>query len=301
MLRIVKYNAGLIATRLAAAAIGVFPDRSFAVGLLSLPYGALKMLRGVSKWKYLARFAVLIDARMPALLFAPWFFIREAENVLWAKAMHETAGTAARHVEFEGTGPLKAVLDEGRGAVIVGAHYGPLAVLRLLQHEGVYARALANDKTIDDCMAASRCCLPGLRTRELGFLTEPGRLIQTRRSEKDLARHVIDGGAVFIMGDHPAYYKGGEVTDFLGFPIRLNTFAFKLALRHDVPVFFLFIRRKRFNSFLLSLKRCDAFDTPLEGLKMYVSDLESVISSDPSAWTYLRKYGRLLDRMRRKA
>ncbi len=190
---------------------------------------------------------------------------------------------------------MRTAVESGKGAIILGAHYGPRIFSRLLKEKDIDTKVLVSARTSRSLEKSSRLGLPFLKTGMLDFVSEDSRLFKSGRSEKQLVRYVKDGGAVFMMIDFPAHSIGGCTVDFLGVPFRFNTFAFKLAKNHDVPVFFSYMVREGHDKFRLSIKPCGAFETPEEGLKKYAAALEPVIMHDPFSWINLKKFCRWLD------
>jgi lauroyl/myristoyl acyltransferase len=190
-------------------------------------------------------------------------------------------------------------VEDGRGAIIIGAHYGPRISARLFKEHGMETRALVSERTVKHLMDASKYGVRFLKTRKLAFTTGGSLLVQSRRSEKTLVKHVISGGAIMMLMDFPAASAGGELVEFLGSPFKFNTFAFKLALRHSVPVFFFFLVRQGRDSFRLSVAPCEGFSTPEEGLRIYKTRLESVILENPFEWAFSQRYCRWLEQMRK--
>lgn len=291
---IVRLNLRLIAVRLSVFFINLSPSKTFAVKFLSVPLAIVTMLRGVSHWGKIIRFSRLIK-RTSHYLSVPAFFWAQSENIIWGILLYETDWAIKKHVEFENLEALRSAVDSGRGAIILGAHYGPSIFARLLKEKDIDTKVLVSARTDRSFKNSSRLGLPFLKTGMLDFVSDDSRLFQSGKSEKQLVRYVKSGGAVFMMIDFPAYSIGGGTVDFLGEPFRFNTFAFKLARNHGVPVFFAFLVREGRDRLRLSMQPCGAYETPEEGLKMYAAALEPVIMHDPFNWANLRKFCRWLD------
>ena len=293
-LAIVKLNLRLAAVRLSVIFINLSPSKTLAIKLLIFALAIVTMLRGVSYWRKIIRFSRLIK-RSSHLLSVPAFYLAQAENIVWVILLNETDWAIKKHVTFENQDALRSAVDSGRGAIILGAHYGPRIFARLLKEKNIDTKVLVSARTDRNLKKSSRFGFPFLKTLMLDFVSENSRLFQSGKSEKKLVRYVKNGGAVFMMIDFPAYSIGGRTVDFLGAPFRFNTFAFKLAKNHDLPVFFSFLVREGSDKLRLSIRPCGAFETPEEGLKMYAAALEAIIMHDPFNWTNLRKFCRWLD------
>lgn len=295
-----SHNSRLLAVKLTASVIALSPDKALTVSLLGMPYGIWLMLTKAGRWASIAAFSRLVNPGRPAWFFVPKYFIREAEGILWSVAFYEADNAIGRHVTFENSECLKEAVESGRGALILGAHYGPRVPLRLLKEKGIEAKVLVATATADHLVMASKCGLAPLMTRKVEFLVDGDRMLCPRKSEKRLLRYVKSGGAVLMLVDFPSYSRSGEVVQFLGSKFRFNDFAFKLALKHDVPVFFIFLEGEGRGSFRAVIEPCEGFGTPEEGLRMYAAALESRIKRDPSAWMYLSKYCFWMRKMREK-
>jgi len=147
------------------------------------------------------------------------------DRVLWLSGR-----TGDYDVAMHGVDALDAALAEGRGCLLVGAHYGSFELLRVLAttRPGLRVRALMHPHN-DRKLAA---------VLDRRTTVHPDPIIELGRPETMLeVREALAGGAAVAMLADRATREGDMVAcPFLGGPARFPRGPFKLAAVLGVPV-----------------------------------------------------------------
>lgn len=136
----------------------------------------------------------------------------------------------ARAPWSEPTGPgwdaLQATLAEGKGALLVGGHFGQWEAVRgALKQRGIEVGALyrpLNNPWVEETY------LENMSTHGSPMLP------RGREGMKDLIRHLKGGGIVAVLLDQ--YVVDGTMIDFVGQPAPTGTAVAALAARFKVPM-----------------------------------------------------------------
>jgi KDO2-lipid IV(A) lauroyltransferase len=121
---------------------------------------------------------------------------------------------------------LQAALAEGRGALLVGGHFGQWEAVRgALRTRGIEVGALY--RPVKN---------PYLERDYFENLSAGGgpMLPRDRRGMRELVRHLRGNGVAAILLDQ--YVRGGEPIDFLGHPAPTGLTIAELALRYRLPM-----------------------------------------------------------------
>jgi predicted LPLAT superfamily acyltransferase len=193
---------------------------------------------------------------------------------------------AAFRIETEGLAPIHALLAEGRGCVLLGAHHGSFEVLRGLAREApVPVRPLMYRRNAGALTALLDQLAPGLRDAviEIG---QPGAMLA--------AKEALDRGEmVGLLADRT---PGGERTvtvPFLGAPAAFPAGPFLLAATLGAPVVLFYglrtgTRRYRvvFQPFAdpLLLRRSHRAEDLHAAVARYAQSLEAQCRAWPYNW-----------------
>lgn len=184
------------------------------------------------------------------------------------------------HASGPGLDVLRTAKAEGRGAIVVSAHYGQWEAIRhVLKRDGLETGAVYREN--------------GNAFYEQRFLTqiEHGGLPIVARGpsgNRAMIKHLRSGGFFAILVDQK--YQSGEVIPFLGHDALTATAAADLAIRYDLPLVPAFGTR-RDNGFDIDVE----FEAPIErgdAVTMMAAINERIgarINAKPEQWYWLHK------------
>lgn len=267
------YNLKFLCIRIIGLIIRITPFKVYLVETLGLLLGLTHLCLNFRKWKKIVGFAKHTGSTLPAWLYLLKYFTERGRNTVWQEVIYEAPTALKKYITVENAEILKQAVREGKGTILVGAHYGPRLCMFMLHEIDIEARGLATHNALTP------------RIKSLIFKRDlwlKGRIIKANRSEKEFVRHLRGSGVVLIKNDLPR--REGLVTQFLGFPARLSRFPFKLALRYDAPVFFYFFDKTQNGGYRLYFVPPGDFSTPEEGVKQYASFFQRQITKNPFLW-----------------
>ncbi|MCK4267467.1 MAG: hypothetical protein KAX16_01440 [Actinomycetia bacterium] len=221
---------------------------------------------------------------LPASLFALKYFIQRGKDNAWAVAFSEAFGSLEKYLIIENKEQLVQAVSLNKGALLLGAHYGPPIYTNILERLGFDLRTLVSEENYRALKNPRRTGALS-SAKSVSFLRDTHRLSIAGKSEKGLIRHLKGGGVVNVLLDSGTIQKtAGVAVDFLGKSTRFSYFPFKVSIKYDVPVFFCFFAPAAKGGYRLRLIRVDGFSDPEEGVSKYVSFLESQIKVNPFMW-----------------
>lgn len=268
--------------------IRLAPAKLFSLELLSFCSGLWILCRQTARErKFIVGFAKIAGNKVPSWLYILKYCVQAGRNRIWNETLFfEVQHGLKKYFTFEGREGLEESLKR-RGAVLLGAHYGPRLHLFLFHQMKLEVRHLVERAFYDQqqnlVQSAGRCSL----SKKARFFKEFRHCLVVKGSERELVGHLKKGGAVSMFIDFPNRNAESSVTDFFGFPMRFHKFPFRLALEYEVPVFFYFLTRTRMGGYQLSFVPSGTFSTPDEGIAKYASFFQSKIMASPSLWNNL--------------
>jgi predicted LPLAT superfamily acyltransferase len=278
------------------------PERGNPTALRLLAWLALKVGRRATRWLLhpLALYYLLF-ARRPRI--AARAFLARAlgrparpRDVLrnfhaFASAVHDRVFLLSGRLETfavstEGTAALEAILAQGRGCILLGAHLGSFEAVRALGRD--VRRYTINIVMYEGTGQRMSAVLNELAPELKGRIIAPGRP-ETMLTIKERLEH---GEIVGILGDRHFGSEKAEPCDFLGMPARFPVGPFRLALALDAPVVLFFGLYEGANRYRVCL---EALPRPPEvsgeraaaaaaWMRSYVARLEHYARGAPYNW-----------------
>lgn len=262
------------------------------IDTLGVLAGLTFMCLKINQWKAIAGFARQTNSNLPVLLYILKYFVQKKTDLIWELGLYEAPSVLEKYFMVENREMLEQAARKGKGAVIVGAHYGPRLYRLMLQKININVRTLVSHGTFRNPKDTSNLGIRFLISKKALFLRNSQHTLASNRSEKEFVRHLRQGGVVGIFIDVPRQHQGGVVTEYFGFPMRFNYFPFKLALRYNAPVFFCFFDKVKDGGYRLCFVPSGDFLTPDEGVKKYATFLHTQITAYPFMWGTLPKFSR---------
>jgi lauroyl/myristoyl acyltransferase len=182
---------------------------------------------------------------------------------------------------------------EQRGAIILGSHQKELlATARICQLEGLASRCFIGGRSMHN-FATSHDAVPAGYRHPLWEVDPRQTCFSTVDQRKEAIKFLYQGGVLGIFPDVevPASKYNTEVISLFGIKRRISTFAFRLALKKEVAVYF-FARRWRSDNrgYDYALELMPPFETAAQGAAAYQACLREVLvgqEHDYSAWWWL--------------
>lgn len=284
-LRALSHQALILAVRIS-------PFKKSTIEVL-IRVAALRILlsRKRLSWDQIAGFTKLIGVDDTGWRFAYRYFVDQARLGAWNHLYYEFPRQLDEYMSIEGLAALKETTRAGRGAILVGAHYGPKLTTFLLRQHGIDARPLVSDQLITRGLTGTELRHRFGSSRRRKFFSQEMRPIEANRSERELVRHVREGGVALLLIDYPRPTVGGAPVSLFGQPRRLHYFPFKLALNYGLPVFFYFYERISEGGYRLRLTPAGDFATPAAGAADYAQHLEEHVRTHPFApMSFIRSF-----------
>lgn len=190
----------------------------------------------------------------------------------------------ARHVErFSATGPgidaLRQAKENGKGAIIVSAHFGQWEAIRhWLKANGMETGAVYRENSN-----------PYYEPRFLAGIREGGAPIVPRGASgaMQMVRHIKKGGFFAILADQ--YQHFAPEIPFLGHATSTTTSPAELALKFDVPMVPAFGLRVRKNEVDITFEAPIEPSDPTTMMAAYNDRVGAWINAHPGQWYWLHK------------
>lgn len=287
-------NVRLAAIRLASLFVRLGPTpRTRAYMLDTIGTLAGLILTPVLYWR--RRPVAALGRRIRPKQAAPFFIIKgivqSGRDYGWGFVLGDAPAVGRGLVAARGAEPLLADIAAARGAVMVGAHYGPMLDQNAIRALGlgIGAMAVVNDRGRQVWSDLSNLGISVLKPASMRLADEPRLTAVAGREEKKLVKHLKNGGAVFVSDDLPQKSSGLDCR-VAGLPARLSYFPFKLALRYEKPLYLTCFKRDGMRGIVWVIEKAPFFATPEEGLACYAEWLSGLVEENPYMWHGARFY-----------
>ena len=191
-------------------------------------------------------------------------------------------------IESHGDDLLRATLESGQGAILVGAHFGSFEALRARAQEDAFPLSIVgyfeNAQRINALLASLG---PELATRVIHV--EPQGVSHMMK----IRECIRAGELVGFLGDRMAPGAEGVRVPFLGAEVEFPTGAFAVAAALGCPVFVAFCTSDGANGYeihcepfgeLASVSRADRPEVVRDAVARYARSLETRVLASPDNW-----------------
>jgi predicted LPLAT superfamily acyltransferase len=185
---------------------------------------------------------------------------------------------------------IQTLVAEGKGAVLLGAHYGSFEALRALDRElpGMSVHYLMFPEHAEKSSAILNAINPEVRGKVISLANGPMAMIQ-------VSEVISNGGFVAILGDRLPDNSVRTKTDvtFFGSQIEVPTSPYLTAMAARVPIILSFARWKDKDSYAAEfiwfydgapIPRAEREKRAAEMAQRYASTLENLCRHDPYNW-----------------
>jgi len=277
-------NVKFLFIRLISISVSVVPFRAFVLNSFGSVIGLFLMFLGIGQWRAIKRFARHTACPTPALLYIAKYFVQQGKDGVWGYVFCEAPSVLDEYITMQNVEAIKQALARGKGAIVLGAHYGPVLCTYMLDRMHFNVKTLVDKRFVTQLHDAGTLVLKPLRSKKVVFLNESGVVLVSREEEKYLFDHVKKGGMVKMDIDYPGPQKNAERVPFLGISISPHLFPFRLALKYDIPIFFCFFNKNKYGTYIMNFIRSAEYSTPEEGFRQYLSRLQAQIEECPFMW-----------------
>lgn len=277
-----RYNLACLCIKVAIQVIKILPCKVFLIRGFGFLIALKWLFININKWKSIVRFARHTESTLPAWLYVIKYFVQMGVDRAWTIIYYEANFSLKSYITIENKKLLQSALAEGKGVMLLAAHYGPRLYGIMLHEMNIEFKYLAGGrKKMEDVL---KTAIKSLLRKEFLFLRNSQLYLVAQKSEKEFVRHLKSGGVVSMHIDSPSRNKGEEEIDFFGLPMRFSYFPFKLSLKYKTPILFYFFKKDKNGGYRLCFVPSGSFSDPAEGAKRYVSFFQAQITAYPFMW-----------------
>jgi lauroyl/myristoyl acyltransferase len=277
-------NAKFLAVRLIGIVIHFVPFKVTLLNGLGIVTGLFFMFLRTGQWRAIKRFARYTGSTLPTLLYILKYFVQQGKDGVWGYVFCEAPSVLDKYVTMQNLEAMKQALARGKGAIVLGAHYGPVLCTYMLDRMHFNVKTLVDKRFVTQLHNAGTLVLKPLRSKKILFLNESGVVLVSREEEKYLFDHVKKGGMAKMDIDYPGPRRNAGTAPFLGISISPHLFPFRLALKYDIPIFFCFFNKNKCGAYIMNFIPSVDYSTPEEGFRRYLSRLQAQIEEYPFMW-----------------
>ena len=284
-----------ILVKLAAISIRIVPFPLVIIRIVS-HLAVSVLILDLKNWRNIVRFFDHIGGSCPRWKSVYKYYQEHSFSKIWCFMLYEVPSLWGNDVSMRELEPLKDVIGSGKGAILLGSHYGPWIASFLLAKANIASRPYVSKHMAKYMEKRSRATL--LNRDSLGFLRPTyhrftgGLDYISTGSEREMIQYLKDGGIIIFYNDTIFFERDTFVPFvFLGVQARFSAFPFRVALKYDVPILYFNTIKLQSGAYQLKVVEFKAFSSPSEGLGQYVSYLERDILENPYPWGFLKELG----------
>ncbi|MFA6056046.1 MAG: hypothetical protein WC769_11810 [Thermodesulfovibrionales bacterium] len=252
---------------------------------MGIAIGLFFMFLRIGQWGAITRFARHIGSPLPALLYLVKYFTQQGKDGVWGYVFCEAPSVLDQYVTTWNAEALRNALAGGKGAIVLGAHYGPALNSYMLYRMHFNLKILFAKEYVMHLYNAGTLVLKPFRSKKVMFLNDSGVVLVSRKQEKHLVSHVKKGGLIALTLDFPGPTRKDATVSLFGLSICPHVFPFRLALKYEIPVFFYLFNNMKHGGYRLDFIPIGEYSTPEEGFRRYLSRLQAQIEEYPFMWS----------------
>ena len=179
-------NVKFLAIRLIGISVRVVPFKAFLLNSLGIVIGLFFMFLKIGQWRAIKRFARHTGSPLPALLYIVKYFVQQGKDGVWGYVFCEAPSVLDQYVTTQNVEAVKDALAGGKGAIVLGAHYGPVLYTYMLDRMHFNVKTLLAKEFVMHLHNAGTLVLKPLRSKKIMFLNDSGVVLVSRKDEKHL-------------------------------------------------------------------------------------------------------------------
>jgi len=289
----VALNVKFLAIRLIGLSVRVVPFKSFWLNSIGTVIGLLFMFQRIRQWGMIIRFARHTGSPLPDLIYLMKYFIQQGKDGVWGYVFCEAPSVLEKYITTRNTEALKRALSGGKGTIVIAAHYGPALYAYMLHRIHSNVKVLYAREYIMHLSSTITLVPKFFQSKKLMFLNNSGIVLTALKEEKQFACHVKKGGLIATDLDFPGPKGNDSRVSLFGISMLPHVFLFRLALKHDIPVFFCLFNNVKRGGYRLDFIPIGKYSTPEEGFQRYLSNLQGKIEEHPFMWTAIPHFLKL--------
>ncbi len=287
---VIKYNIWHFFIKLLALCIILFPFKASLISFVAYVRATFYFIFKYKKHKKIIeikKFAQHCGNNLPKWLYVYKFLVQRETDNLWCLLFHEVPNQLQKYISITNKELLEKALTSKKGAVLLGMHYGPAFTRFLLKRENIHIKTLILNNHFKNLKKYHSKILKPLVLKKDKFSADNENYIEAVKDERKLITALKEGFPVMIYIDFIGAYKKGIEDNFLGLPMEISSFPFKLALKYNVPVFLCSYKKPLKGAYELSFVKIEDFGSPEEGVHKYLGLIERKILVYPFMWEYV--------------
>lgn len=280
------------------------PERGTLWGIMAVMWIATALGRGPGRWlvRFIALYYVLFDRAIVEASQTWWTavtgkaptwwtvygHVRRFSNVVLDRMFMLQGRADVFELTRDGHENLRRLVDEKKGAILLGAHLGSFEAMRLggmtrkisINIVGNFSNARMINALFDKLSRTNRARVIHVDPKDVSFVFS-------------IQEKVANGELVAILGDRVAPHQPTVEAEFFGRPARFPAGPFQLAALLKCPIYLVFGIYREPNRYLLSCKpfvesvvlpRKNRQQALQKYVQMYAHRLEEKARSAPDNW-----------------
>ena len=220
-----RHTVKSVSHRLAARAIERSPHGSRRAQLLGRAAGLKALFTTRRDWGHLAQAAAELEPNSPSWKFILRYCMQQGADNAWCVALSEIENHIEKYVQVPDLSLLRDRPAQAPGAILLSAHFGPMAYFPLLRTLGLdRLRMLLTADNIARFREACARVPAGLRTRQAQMKSDQDLVWQSHGQEWELLQHLRSGGLALIYLDDPDKRASSISVRFLNSTLDIGTF-----------------------------------------------------------------------------
>lgn len=233
------------------------------------PISFYPAIKNYKKWNTYLKYKKIIGNTECSIKFIINIYTRKTTNSFLSRVFYKYPNCFSKYVDVEGGEHVLALQHKGKGVLVIGNHGGPF-MLQTFLFTNIFNIPLSSYSN------------PLLKTRSSQD-DEINKLIQKFPvyfvgEEKKLLNALLSGEWINMLLDVTVNSHQTPNCQFANRNIQLSQFPFRIALKYNIPILYLEVKRGK--KIHITLRPINNFSHANEGLKTYVQFLESTIFSD---------------------
>lgn len=285
-----KLNVRSAILRLIGIVLYCLPFKVVTFNLLSCSVGVVLLFKEIYQWNNIIWFARHTKSPLFKLAYLIKYYLQKGKNITWGYFLYETSDQFTRYITVKGAETVQPSLAGEKGAIILGAHYGPAFYAYIIKSAFGNLKELIDPGHLKLMQDINTLVLKPFRNRQAEFFCNSEIFLIKQRQERQFVSYAKKKGVVLMHLDIPTQagkHGSSRIFDRL---ITTHVFPFRLALKYDIPVFFCIFENKKHGGYEMKIKPFGPFTTPADGFQRYLDYIQAAIEKNPFMWAHLPFY-----------
>lgn len=284
-----KYYISYSFLRVYIAMAGLFPIKfNIAISkcILKLLYPLIKSRRRVAKENLRIAFPEKLDAELNRLVYASFEnLIITFTEIFNISNMSEKQ--IKEYVQFENSQLLQKLYDDGRGLILLSAHYGNWEFMAMagayhLNLDMLIPVKLLKNWFVDRIINKNRTACGN-------------KVINMDKAAFEMLKQLKSGKAIALLADQSAHENSDIYISMFGKPTLTYKAPAELALKYNIPLTFNYCERQGDGKYIIKseLVKSEDLEFTKEGVaeltQRHSNMLEALLKRNPAQWVWAHK------------